>query len=64
MMLSTLNIEQVHAGWDTVENKVAIGLRVGGERAVVECYACGVEGGGWVGEAETALDGSGGWQQR
>jgi len=60
VMFSTLNIEQVHAGWDTVEDEVAIWLGVGGEGAVVECDACGVEGGGWIGEAEAALDGGGG----
>ena len=58
-MFSALNIEQVHARRDTVENEVTIWLGVSCEGAIVECNARGVEGGSWIGEAETALDGGG-----
>ena len=34
-----------------MEYEITIGLGVGCVRAIVECDACGVESGGWIGQA-------------
>lgn len=44
-----------------MKDEGAIGLGVGCEGAVVECYASGVYGKGGIWVAEAAVDGGGGW---